>query len=69
MSSYHNAVLLKESVDALAIKKEGVYVDVTFGSGGHSTDILSRLGKNGNVYAFHQDPDALANTIDINRFT
>ncbi|MHB0755133.1 16S rRNA (cytosine(1402)-N(4))-methyltransferase RsmH [Polaribacter sp. M15] len=69
MSSYHNAVLLKESVDALAIKKEGVYVDVTFGGGGHSKEILSRLGKNGKLYAFDQDPDALANAIDDNRFT
>ncbi|MCL4143688.1 UNVERIFIED_CONTAM: hypothetical protein GTU68_015630 [Idotea baltica] len=66
--SYHNAVLLKESVDALAIKEDGVYVDVTFGGGGHSKEILKRLGKNGKLFAFDQDPDALVNTIDDERF-
>ena len=66
--SYHNAVLLKESVDALAIKEDGVYVDVTFGGGGHSKEILKRLGKNGKLFAFDQDPDALANVIDDERF-
>ena len=44
---YHNPVLLKESVDGLAIEKNGVYVDVTFGGGGHSKEILNRLGENG----------------------
>ncbi|MFY9243449.1 MAG: 16S rRNA (cytosine(1402)-N(4))-methyltransferase RsmH [Polaribacter sp.] len=66
--SYHNPVLLKESVDALAIKENGVYVDVTFGGGGHSREILKRLGKNGKLFAFDQDPDALANEIDDERF-
>lgn len=66
--SYHNAVLLKESVDGLAIKEDGVYVDVTFGGGGHSKEILKRLGKNGKLFAFDQDPDALANVIDDERF-
>ncbi len=66
--SYHNAVLLKESVDALAIKSDGVYVDVTFGGGGHSREILSRLGENGRLFAFDQDPDALDNVIDDERF-
>ena len=66
--SYHNAVLLKESIDALAIKEDGVYVDVTFGGGGHSKEILKRLGKNGKLFAFDQDPDALGNVIDDERF-
>lgn len=66
---YHNPVLLKETVDGLNIKEDGVYVDVTFGGGGHSKEILSRLGKNGRLFAFDQDPDALENTIDDERFT
>ena len=65
---YHNAVLLKETVDGLAIKPDGVYVDVTFGGGGHSREILSRLGSEGRLFAFDQDKDALANTIDDERF-
>lgn len=67
--NYHNPVLLKESVDALAIKEDGVYVDVTFGGGGHSREILSRLGEKGRLFAFDQDPDAQANKIDDERFT
>lgn len=67
--NYHNPVLLKESVDALAIKPDGVYVDVTFGGGGHSREILSRLGDEGRLYAFDQDPDAHENAIDDERFT
>ncbi|MBT8246165.1 MAG: 16S rRNA (cytosine(1402)-N(4))-methyltransferase RsmH [Winogradskyella sp.] len=66
---YHNAVLLRETVDGLAIKPDGVYVDVTFGGGGHSREILNRLGPNGKLYAFDQDTDALANAIDDERFT
>jgi len=65
---YHNAVLLKETVDGLDIKPDGVYVDVTFGGGGHSREILSRLGEKGKLYAFDQDKDALENTIEDNRF-
>lgn len=65
---YHNPVLLKESVDALAIKQDGVYVDVTFGGGGHSREILKRLGAKGKLFAFDQDPDALENIIDDERF-
>ncbi|WP_430466761.1 16S rRNA (cytosine(1402)-N(4))-methyltransferase RsmH [Winogradskyella ouciana] len=65
---YHNAVLLKETVDGLNIKPDGVYVDVTFGGGGHSRGILSRLGPNGKLYAFDQDKDALSNTIEDDRF-
>ena len=66
---YHNPVLLKESVDGLAIKPEGVYVDVTFGGGGHSREILSRLGEKGKLFAFDQDEDAQRNLIDDPRFT
>ncbi|PQJ21123.1 16S rRNA (cytosine(1402)-N(4))-methyltransferase RsmH [Tenacibaculum sp. SG-28] len=66
--SYHSPVLLQESVDALAIKSDGVYVDVTFGGGGHSREILSRLGENGRLFAFDQDPDALQNKIEDDRF-
>jgi 16S rRNA (cytosine1402-N4)-methyltransferase len=66
--SYHNAVLLEESVSGLNIKEDGVYVDVTFGGGGHSKEILKRLGKDGKLFAFDQDPDALKNVIDDERF-
>jgi len=65
---YHNPVLRKETVDGLNICPDGVYVDVTFGGGGHSREILSRLGKNGKLFAFDQDTDALHNTIDDDRF-
>lgn len=65
---YHNPVLLKESVDGLNVKENGLYVDVTFGGGGHSREILSRLGANGKLFAFDQDPDALENKIDDERF-
>ncbi len=67
-SSYHNPVLLKESVDGLAIKNDGVYVDVTFGGGGHSKEILKRLGEEGRLFAFDQDEDAIENAIDDPRF-
>lgn len=66
---YHNPVLLKETVDGLAIDPSGVYVDVTFGGGGHSREILSRLDENGKLFAFDQDADALSNAIDDDRFT
>ncbi|WP_407265729.1 16S rRNA (cytosine(1402)-N(4))-methyltransferase RsmH [Tenacibaculum maritimum] len=66
--NYHNPVLLKESVDALHIKEEGVYVDVTFGGGGHSREILNRLGEKGRLFAFDQDPDAYQNKIEDERF-
>jgi 16S rRNA (cytosine1402-N4)-methyltransferase len=66
---YHNPVLLKESVDGLNIKEDGVYVDVTFGGGGHSREILSRLGPKGKLFGFDQDKDALQNTIEDPRFT
>lgn len=66
--AYHIPVLLKQSIDALAIKPDGIYVDVTFGGGGHSREILSRLGENGKLYAFDQDQDAVLNKIDDPRF-
>jgi 16S rRNA (cytosine1402-N4)-methyltransferase len=64
---YHNPVLLKESVMVWISNQTG-YMDVTFGGGGHSREILSRLGPEGKLYAFDQDQDALANTIDDERF-
>lgn len=67
-SEYHNPVLLQESVNGLDIKENGVYVDVTFGGGGHSREILRRLGSEGKLIAFDQDEDALANAIDDERF-
>lgn len=69
MTMYHNPVLLKETVDGLAIKPDGVYVDVTFGGGGHSKEILNRLGDSGRLFAFDQDQDALKNSLDDSRFT
>jgi 16S rRNA (cytosine1402-N4)-methyltransferase len=65
---YHNPVLLKDSVDGLNIKPDGVYVDVTFGGGGHSKEILSRLGPKGKLFAFDQDEDAQKNAISDDRF-
>ena len=62
-------VLLKESVDGLDIRPGGVYVDVTFGGGGHSREILSRLGADGRLFGFDQDADAEANIMDDGRFT
>ncbi|SHK58354.1 16S rRNA (cytosine(1402)-N(4))-methyltransferase RsmH [Xylanibacter ruminicola] len=67
--TYHVPVLLNESIDGLAIKSDGVYVDVTFGGGGHSKEILRRLGEKGHLYSFDQDPDAEKNIVDDNRFT
>lgn len=66
---YHQPVLLKEAVDGLNIKPNGIYVDVTFGGGGHSREILKRLDKDGRLYAFDQDPEAKRNVIDDARFT
>ena len=65
---YHNPVLLKETVDGLNIKPDGVYVDVTFGGGGHSREIMKRLGPDGRLFGFDQDEDAQANVIDDERF-
>lgn len=66
---YHNPVLLKETVDGLNIKPDGVYIDVTFGGGGHSREIMKRLGPDGRLFGFDQDEDAQANIIDDPRFT
>ncbi len=63
---YHNPVLLEACLEGLAINPEGVYVDVTFGGGGHSKAILARLGEKGRLLAFDQDPDARANAQAIN---
>ena len=65
---YHNPVLLEESIDSLEIKKNGVYVDLTFGGGGHSKEILKRLNKEGKIIAFDNDEDALQNQINDSRF-
>lgn len=69
MSEYHNPVLLKESVDALIGRADGAYADATFGGGGHSREILSRLGPQGTLMAFDRDADAAANAPRDNRFT
>ncbi len=66
---YHNPVLLHESIDGLDIKPSGIYVDVTFGGGGHSKEILKRLGGDGKLFGFDQDIDAQANSLDDSRFT
>lgn len=66
---YHNPVLLKQSVDALVTNPDGIYVDCTFGGGGHSREILSRLSDKGKLFSFDQDLDALKNAIDDPRFT
>lgn len=68
-TAYHNPVLLKKSVEGLNIRPNGVYVDVTFGGGGHSRAILNQLNDQGRLYAFDQDKDALENNIDDKRFT
>ena len=67
--TYHVPVLLTESIDGLAIKPDGVYVDVTFGGGGHSREILRRLGPAGHLYSFDQDADAEKNVVADDRFT
>jgi 16S rRNA (cytosine1402-N4)-methyltransferase len=70
-STYHTSVLLHECLAGLAIKPDGIYVDVTFGGGGHSKAILEKLGPNGKLFAFDQDPDAWkqADLIDDERLT
>ena len=67
--SYHVPVLLTESIEGLAIQPSGVYVDVTFGGGGHSHEILRRLGPDGHLYSFDQDGDAEKNIVEDDRFT
>lgn len=65
---YHVPVMLHECIEALDIKPDGIYVDVTFGGGGHSREILKKLGSKGRLIAFDQDPDAIKNAIDDERF-
>jgi 16S rRNA (cytosine1402-N4)-methyltransferase len=67
--TYHVPVLLNESIDGLALKSGGIYVDVTFGGGGHSKEILRRLDEKAHLYSFDQDPDAEKNIVNDNRFT
>ena len=67
--TYHVPVLLQESIDGLGIQPNGVYVDVTFGGGGHSREILRRLGPKGHLYSFDQDADAEKNIVSDDRFT
>ena len=69
MSEYHTSVLLDESVSALVGSTDGVYADATFGGGGHTSEILSRLSSNGRVLAFDRDSDAIANRPDDTRLT
>ena len=66
---YHIPVLLKESVDGMNVSEGGVYVDLTFGGGGHSREILRRLGSGGRLFGFDQDEDAEGNVPDDGRFT
>ncbi|WP_090080481.1 16S rRNA (cytosine(1402)-N(4))-methyltransferase RsmH [Halpernia frigidisoli] len=66
---YHNPVLLHKSVEDLITNPDGIYVDVTFGGGGHSREILKKLSPKGRLFSFDQDLDALENTIDDERFT
>lgn len=69
MSAYHTPVLLQESITALSIREDGVYVDATFGGGGHSREILRRLGTDGRLIVFDKDEEALANAPDDRRLT
>ena len=68
LMDYHRPVLLEQAVGGLDVKKNGIYVDVTFGGGGHSRGILKNLGPDGKLIAFDQDKDALLNTIEDSRF-
>ena len=68
-SCYHVPVMLRESLEGLDIRPDGIYVDVTFGGGGHSCEILKRLGSEGELYGFDQDADAEHNVPADPRFT
>ena len=67
-NNYHKPVLLNESIIGLNIKKDGIYVDVTFGGGGHSKEILKNLSENGRLISFDQDPDSIVNVFEDKRF-
>lgn len=67
--AYHIPALLNETIEGLDIKPDGIYIDVTFGGGGHSREILKHLGENGRLLGFDQDTDAIKNSIDDKRFT
>ena len=67
--TYHVPVLLMPSVDGMNIRPDGTYIDVTFGGGGHSREILSRLGDGGRLLGFDQDEDAERNIVDNPHFT
>jgi 16S rRNA (cytosine1402-N4)-methyltransferase len=69
LNTYHVPVMLSECLDGLNIKPNGIYVDLTFGGGGHSRAILERLGEGGHLYSFDQDLDAMKNAFDDERFT
>src|SRR4051812_26805260 len=69
MNKYHTPVLLRECIEGLAIKPDGVYVDVTFGGGGHSLEILKHLNNKGRLLAFDQDADAQKNIPNDDRLT
>lgn len=69
MTEYHIPALLQETVDGLNIKPDGVYVDATFGGGGHSKEILAQLGEKGRLFGFDQDAEAYDNTLNDDRFT
>ena len=66
---YHTPVMLQETMEGLDIKPDGVYLDLTFGGGGHSRAILARMGEKGRLYGFDQDLDAMAGAPDDKRFT
>lgn len=68
-NEYHKPVLLTESIDGLDIKPGGIYVDATFGGGGHSREILRRMDSTAHLYSFDQDADAERNIVDDDRFT
>lgn len=69
MSEYHTPVMLDESISALVTNPSGTYADVTFGGGGHTAELLSRLNEDGHVIAFDRDSDAINNRIDDPRLT
>ncbi len=69
MSEYHEPVMAKECIEGLAIREDGIYVDVTYGGGGHSRLIIEQLGDKGHLYGFDQDEDAKVNALEDERFT